>query len=272
MTAPLKVFITGASSGLGLALAEAYARQGRHARTGGPPRRQPRRIRAAPSRSPHPADVRDAAALQAAADAFVAAHGWPDVVIANAGISRGAISGEGDLAAFREIMDVNYYGMVQLRALRGGHEGRAARHPGRRGERGRRARPARLGPPTAPPSRRPSSTWKRCASSCGPRGSAWSPSHPVHPYADDRAQPLSDALPNGRGALRRARAARHRGAGRVPRDPLQMGLVAKILHIAPRWLYDRLFEKAPRRHGRRLSDTRSRPARFDGMLGSVYIR
>ncbi|WP_157384235.1 SDR family NAD(P)-dependent oxidoreductase, partial [Burkholderia glumae] len=28
MTAPLKVFITGASSGLGLALAEAYARQG----------------------------------------------------------------------------------------------------------------------------------------------------------------------------------------------------------------------------------------------------
>ncbi len=92
MTAPPKVFITGASSGLGLALAEAYARQGATlglvARRGDSLAEFARRHPDLPI-SIHPADVRDAAALQAAADAFVAAHGWPDVVIANAGISKG---------------------------------------------------------------------------------------------------------------------------------------------------------------------------------------
>ncbi|MDI9701216.1 short-chain dehydrogenase, partial [Burkholderia cenocepacia] len=29
--------------------------------------------------------------------------------------------------------------------------------------------------------------------------------------------------------------------------PWQMGVVAKVLHVLPRWLYDRLFEKAPRK-------------------------
>ncbi|PNW89120.1 short-chain dehydrogenase, partial [Burkholderia pseudomallei] len=60
----------------------------------------------------HPADVHDADALALAASSFVTANGCPDVVLANAGISKGAITGEGDLAAFREIMDVNSYGRI----------------------------------------------------------------------------------------------------------------------------------------------------------------
>jgi len=46
-------------------------------------------------------DVRDADALSGAARDFMARFGVPDIVIANAGISRGALTDEpGDLPAF----------------------------------------------------------------------------------------------------------------------------------------------------------------------------
>ena len=54
--------------------------------------------------------MRDADALATAAASFIATHGCPDVVIANAGISRAP--SRGDLATFRDVMDINYYGMV----------------------------------------------------------------------------------------------------------------------------------------------------------------
>ncbi len=54
----------------------------------------------------YPADVRDAAAQ------FCAQHGGADVVIANAGVSCGALTGYGDLHAFRDVMDINYFGMI----------------------------------------------------------------------------------------------------------------------------------------------------------------
>ena len=59
------------------------------------------------------ADVRDPAAMNAAAAAFIARHGAPDLVIGNAGISFGndtAIAG--DVETFREILDVNVLGLV----------------------------------------------------------------------------------------------------------------------------------------------------------------
>lgn len=46
-------------------------------------------------------------------------------------------------------------------------------------------------------------------------------------------------------AARAARAIARQHAFRV--IPWQMGVVAKVLHVLPRWLYDRLFEKAPRK-------------------------
>ncbi len=46
-------------------------------------------------------------------------------------------------------------------------------------------------------------------------------------------------------AERAARAIARRVSFRV--IPWQMGWVAGILHVMPRWLYDRLFEKAPRK-------------------------
>jgi NAD(P)-dependent dehydrogenase (short-subunit alcohol dehydrogenase family) len=62
----------------------------------------------------YPLDVADAAALQAAAADFIARHGCPDIVIANAGISAGTLGEDaGDLPALRRILDTNLIGMAQ---------------------------------------------------------------------------------------------------------------------------------------------------------------
>ncbi len=58
-------------------------------------------------------DVRDAEALTHAAAEFIARFGAPDVVIANAGVSRGTLTEHAeDAVVFREILDVNVLGMV----------------------------------------------------------------------------------------------------------------------------------------------------------------
>ncbi|GLU32802.1 SDR family oxidoreductase [Trinickia caryophylli] len=111
----LKVFITGASSGIGLALATEYARRGA---TLGLVARRVDALEAFAGQHPalavscYRADVRDPASLAEAARRFIAAHGLPDVVIANAGISKGVATGHGDLDAFREVMDINCFGMA----------------------------------------------------------------------------------------------------------------------------------------------------------------
>jgi NAD(P)-dependent dehydrogenase (short-subunit alcohol dehydrogenase family) len=58
-------------------------------------------------------DVRDAAALQRAAADFIARFGLPDVVIANAGVSRGTLTEVADdLPAFRAVLETNVLGLV----------------------------------------------------------------------------------------------------------------------------------------------------------------
>ncbi|AJX33736.1 SDR family oxidoreductase [Burkholderia oklahomensis] len=248
---PLKVFITGASSGLGLALAAEYARQGA---TLGLVARRADALAEFAQRFPkatisiYPADVRDADALALAAARFVSAHGCPDVVIANAGISKGAITGEGDLAAFREIMDVNYYGMVAtfepfiapMTAARRGTLVGVASVAGVRGLPGSGAysasksaaikylealrvelRPAQVAVVTIAP------------------GYIRTPMTEHNPY------PMPFLMDADRFAKRAALAIAQKAAFRV--IPWQMGVVAKLLHVMPRWLYDRLFEKAPRK-------------------------
>ena len=51
--------------------------------------------------------------MNAAAAAFTARHGLPDIVIANAGISHGNLTEiAGDVDTFREILEVNVLGLV----------------------------------------------------------------------------------------------------------------------------------------------------------------
>ena len=117
MTAPL-VFITGASSGIGQALAARFHRAGY--RLALVARRAPE-VQAwatapgdAPERfSGYSADVRDIAAIRAAGRACTAALGLPDVVIANAGISVGMDTAVfDDLEVMRATYETNNLGMA----------------------------------------------------------------------------------------------------------------------------------------------------------------
>ncbi len=119
----MKVFITGASSGIGEALAHEYAKRYQHEKT---------IIGLAARRSEHlqklcdaleskyhikcaiyPLDVRDITALSAAAADFIQQYGTPNVVIANAGVSSGTLTEHAeDIEAFQAVMDINVVGMV----------------------------------------------------------------------------------------------------------------------------------------------------------------
>ncbi len=107
-----RVFITGASSGIGAALARRYAEQG--ASLGLVARRDEvlrQLIAGLPNPERHRAyalDVTDHAAMATAAGDFIACMGGVDVVIANAGISQGTLTEyTEDLAVFERIMATN---------------------------------------------------------------------------------------------------------------------------------------------------------------------
>lgn len=112
----MRVFLTGASSGLGEALARHYGAQG--ATLALFARREAELARLASALVPatvatYAGDVREPLDLQRAADDFIARFGVPDVVIANAGISRGTLTeASEDLPAFRAIFETNVLGMV----------------------------------------------------------------------------------------------------------------------------------------------------------------
>jgi NAD(P)-dependent dehydrogenase (short-subunit alcohol dehydrogenase family) len=110
-----RVFITGASSGIGEAFARHYAAQG--AQVGLVARRKDRLQQLADVLGPNCAvyalDVRDPLALEQAAHDFMRRFGVPDIVIANAGVSRGTMTElSEDIPAFQAVFDINVMGVV----------------------------------------------------------------------------------------------------------------------------------------------------------------
>lgn len=111
------VFITGASSGIGAALAQEYAQKGAVVGLVGRRREVLEDVRA---RMNHPqnheiyaADVTVETELHDAARAFIAKHGAPDVVIAAAGISVGTWTEYyEDLAHIRRVFETNVFAMA----------------------------------------------------------------------------------------------------------------------------------------------------------------
>ena len=170
----MKVFLTGASSGIGEALARHYARAG--ATLGLVARRGEAlaslaSVLGTPAET-YPCDVRDAPALRDAAARFVERHGAPDIVIANAGISIGNLTDHArDTDVFREVLEVNVLGMVNtfqpfMAPMRARGEGKLVGIASVAGFRGL-------------PGATAYSASKDCASSCTARGSTSSRSAPA---------------------------------------------------------------------------------------------
>lgn len=117
MSAPL-VFITGASSGIGQALASRFLHAGYRlalvARHDAELTTWAREHCADTTRCRvYVADVRDIDSITSAARACIAAQGLPDVVIANAGISIGIDSAEyEDLEVLRTTLETNLIGLA----------------------------------------------------------------------------------------------------------------------------------------------------------------
>lgn len=250
--ASFKVFITGASSGIGAALARHYAEQG--ATLGLAARRQQALTDLLADLPGHHAayalDVSDAPALAAAAADFTARHGAPDIVIANAGVSVGTLSEcPEDLAAFRKVMDTNVYGMAATfapfigpMAAAGGDRRLVgiASVAGIRGLPGAEAYSASKAAAIA--------YLESLRLEMAPKGIkvvTIAPGYIETPMTAINPYPMPFLLPAAEAARRFARAVAKGTSYTV--IPWQMGVVAKILRLLPNWLYDRLFTQAPRK-------------------------
>lgn len=112
------VFITGASSGIGQALAARYVSAGWRVALVArrvTDMRQWAMAQCWPAEqwAVYEADVRHEAAVAAAAQACLQSQGLPDVVVANAGISVGVdLSLAEDLPVLRDLMDTNVIGLA----------------------------------------------------------------------------------------------------------------------------------------------------------------
>jgi short-subunit dehydrogenase len=245
------VFLTGASSGIGAAMARMYARRG--ARLGLLARRGDLLEKLAAELTPAPAiyaaDVTDAAAVKAAADDFMARHGVPDIVIANAGVSVGTLTGEAaDLPVFKKVFDINVLGMVHtfhpfvepMKARGAGTLVGIASVAGFRGIPGGGAYSASK-----------AACIKYCESlrvelkksnvavvTICP-GYIRTPMTAVNRFKMPFLIEVDDAV------QRFARAIDARTSFTV--IPWTMGLAARVLRVLPNWLYDRLFQRMPRK-------------------------
>ncbi len=117
----MNVFITGASSGIGAALALEYAQRYPSVTLGLLGRRE-KPLLALQNQLSHfstvntriyTADVRDHEAMQAIANDFITSEGRPNVVIANAGVSSSSYTDQpADLTTFHAVFNINVLGVV----------------------------------------------------------------------------------------------------------------------------------------------------------------
>ena len=247
----MRVFITGASSGIGAALARHYAQAG--ATLGLAARRQRQLLEQAAelpgSHACYALDVADAAALQAAATDFIARHGCPDIVIANAGVSVGTLADDaGDLPALRRVFEVNLIGMAQtlqpfVAAMKARGSGRLVGIASVAGIRGL--------PGAGAYSASKAATIAYLEALRGElRGSGVkvvtiAPGYIATPMTAANPYPMPFLLPADAAARRFARAIARGSSYTV--IPWQMGVVAKLLRLLPNSLFDALFARAGRK-------------------------
>ena len=245
------VFLTGASSGIGEALARHYAARG--AKLGLVARRADlleSLSRSLPSGADtYTADVRDVAALGAAAADFIAKHGVPDLVIANAGVSHGTLTEHADdIEVFRQIMDVNVIGMVNtfhpfVAAMRSAGRGTLAGVASVAGYRGLPGAGAYSASKAA--AIRYLESLRVEMRGSGVRVATICPGYIATPMTEKNPYPMPFIIEADEFARRFARAL---DAGKdYAVIPWQMGLVAKLLTVLPNALFDATFAKSGRK-------------------------
>ncbi len=191
----------------------------------------------------------DEQALAAAAGDFIARHGAPDLVIANAGVSAGT-RGEDirDVASLRRLLEVNVTGLAAtlaafapaMRAAGRGTLAGIASVAGFRGLAGNGAYSA---------SKAAAITWLESLRT-EMRGSGVAvvcicPGYIDTPLTRVNRFRMPFLLPADEGARRIARAIARRP--RLAVIPWQMALVSMALRAMPGWLFDRLAARAPRK-------------------------
>jgi len=246
-----KIFITGASSGIGEALARHYAKSG--AQIALVARRADWLERVAASITPRPeiyvCDVRDLAGLKAAAADFMHKHGVPDIVVANAGVSRGTLTEMADdMAAFQEIFDINVMGMVNtfhpfVEAMKSQGHGTLVGIASVAGFRGI--------PGGGAYSASKAATIKYCESLRVELRSAnisvvtICPGYIRTPMTAVNKFKMPFLISVNEAAIRFARAIEAKTSFTV--IPWTMGIAARVLRMLPNWLYDRVFQRMPRK-------------------------
>ncbi len=246
-----RVVITGASSGIGRALAAEYAHGGA---TLGLIARRAELLRelAANLKVPtafYALDVRDAAGLARSADDFHARFGGPDVVIASAGVSAGTSTERSeDRAVFQEILDVNVMGLVNtfapfLPAMRAAGSGTLVGIASVAGFRGLPGAGAYSASKAAAIAYLESLRVELRGS--GISVVTISPGYIATPMTEHNPYRMPFIIPAEVAARRMAAAIARRRRHVV--IPWQMGLVGGVLKIIPRALYDQMFALAPRK-------------------------
>jgi short-subunit dehydrogenase len=257
-----RVFITGASSGLGAALARRYAQQGATlglvARRGDKLRELAASLPDAQRHRVYALDVNDHAALAEAAADFIAAAQGVDIVIASAGISRGTLTEcAQDLPAFGQILATNvtatvasfapFIAAMQKQALAGDRGCRLVGIASVAGVRGL--------PGAGAYSASKAAVRVYCESlrlelkKSGIRVVTIAPGYIDTPMTQVNDYAMPFLMPAEEFAAKAMRAIEAGVGYRV--IPWQMGLVAKLLRLLPNCLYDVLFANAPRK-GREL--------------------
>jgi short-subunit dehydrogenase len=246
------VFITGASSGLGQALAQHYAARGAVVGLVG---RREGVLRDLSTRLPgthhrYAIDVRDRAALHAAAADFIArCGGRVDGVIASAGISAGTLTDHGeDFDVFEAIVRTNLLATVAtfepfiagMRRARAGHLVGIASVAGVRGLPGAGAYSASKAAVAVY-----CESLRNELAADGIRVTTIAPGYVRTPMTDGNPYRMPFLMEPDAFAARAAIAI-ERGR-RYTVIPWQMGMVARLMRILPDAVYDRLARNAPRK-------------------------
>ncbi|MBR7801764.1 SDR family oxidoreductase [Undibacterium fentianense] len=252
----LNVFITGASSGLGAALAKEYASKGACLGLLGRKAEQLERLRLSlPNPDVHHVyvvDVNDHAALHQAAHDFIQVAGQVHIVIASAGISVGTLTEESeDLAVFRRVMDTNVLATVAtfspfIEHMKTHAEKGFCRLVGIASVAGIRGLPG-----ASAYSASKAAVISYCESlrvelrSCGIAVVTIAPGYIDTPMTQVNDYAMPFLLPAEQFATRAL--AKIAAGTSYCVIPWQMGIVAKLLRSLPNFLYDRIFANAPRK-------------------------